>query len=116
MNPSVKCLLAAILVEAATADAQQKPRAQDLNVPIAGTRGTLNAITDVPGVEVGHTTLISGEGRRVVGRGPVRTGVTVVFPRGKTSGDPVFGAWFTLNGNGEMTGTTWLEESGLLEG
>ena len=94
----------------------QKPRAQDLNVPIAGTRGPLNAITDVAGVEVGHTTLISGEGRRVVGRGPIRTGVTVVHPRGKASADPVFGAWFTLNGNGEMTGTTWLEESGLLEG
>src|SRR5687768_17965294 len=116
MSPTMQCLLAAILLAPATADAQQKPRAQDVNAPIAGTRGPLNAITDVPGVEVGHTTLISGEGRRVVGKGPVRTGVTVVFPRGKASGDPVFGAWFTLNGNGEMTGTTWLEESGVLEG
>src|SRR6185369_6906482 len=68
------------------------------------------------GVEVGHTTLISGSGRLVVGQGPIRTGVTVVHPRGKRSADPVFGAWFTLNGNGEMTGTTWLQESGILEG
>ena len=94
----------------------QKPRAQDLGVPLEGTRGAGNAITDVAGVEVGHTTLISGSGKLVVGRGPVRTGVTVVHPRGKGSQDPVFGAWFTLNGNGEMTGTTWLEESGILEG
>jgi D-aminopeptidase len=93
-----------------------KPRARDLNLPIGGTPGPLDAITDVAGVEVGHTTLISGGGRLVVGRGPVRTGVTVVFPRGKGSADPVFGAWFTLNGNGEMTGTTWLQESGVLEG
>jgi L-aminopeptidase/D-esterase-like protein len=67
-------------------------------------------------VEVGHTTLISGGGRLVVGKGPVRTGVTVIHPRGKRNPDPVFGAWFTLNGNGEMTGTTWLQESGILEG
>jgi L-aminopeptidase/D-esterase-like protein len=92
------------------------PRARDLNLPIGGTPGALDAITDVAGVEVGHTTLISGGGRLVVGRGPVRTGVTVVFPRGRGSADPVFGAWFTLNGNGEMTGTTWLQESGVLEG
>ena len=83
---------------------------------IGGTPGALDAITDVAGVEVGHTTLISGSGRLVVGKGPVRTGVTVVHPRGKGSNDPVFGAWFTLNGNGEMTGTTWLQESGILEG
>ena len=95
---------------------QAKPRARDLGVPIDGTPGPLDAITDVRGVEVGHTTLISGSGRLVVGKGPVRTGVTVVHPRGKDSNDPVFGAWFTLNGNGEMTGTTWLEESGILEG
>ena len=68
------------------------------------------------GVEVGHTTLISGSGKLVVGKGPIRTGVTVVHPRGKSNPDPVFGAWFTLNGNGEMTGTTWLQESGILEG
>jgi L-aminopeptidase/D-esterase-like protein len=85
-------------------------------LPIGGTPGALDAITDVPGVEVGHTTLVSGAGRVVVGKGPVRTGVTVVLPRGKANPDPVFAAWFTLNGNGEMTGTTWVQESGLLEG
>ena len=96
----------------------QALRARDLGLDalIGGTPGPLGAITDVVGVEVGHTTLISGTGKLVVGRGPVRTGVTVVHPRGRTSSDPVFGAWFTLNGNGEMTGTTWLEESGILEG
>ncbi|MGQ0650098.1 MAG: DmpA family aminopeptidase [Gemmatimonadaceae bacterium] len=94
----------------------QKPREHDLRLPIGGTPGALNAITDVAGVEVGHTTLISGSGKLVVGKGPVRTGVTVVHPRGKTNADPVFGAWFTLNGNGEMTGTTWLQEGGILEG
>jgi len=93
-----------------------KPRARDLGIPIGGTAGPLDAITDVPGVEVGHTTLIAGEGRLTIGKGPVRTGVTVIHPRGKTSNDAVFSAWFTLNGNGEMTGTTWIEESGFLEG
>ncbi|HEY7567483.1 MAG TPA: P1 family peptidase [Gemmatimonadaceae bacterium] len=93
-----------------------KPRARDLGIPIGGTAGPLDAITDVAGVEVGHTTLISGDGRLTVGKGPVRTGVTVIHPRGKTSNDPVFSAWFTLNGNGEMTGTTWVQESGFLEG
>jgi D-aminopeptidase len=96
--------------------AQAKPRARDLGVPFDGTPGPYNAITDVKGVEVGHTTLISGSGKLVVGQGPVRTGVTAVLPRGKDSTDPVFGAWFTLNGNGEMTGTTWLEDSGFLDG
>jgi L-aminopeptidase/D-esterase-like protein len=96
--------------------AQPKPRARDLGVPFDGVPGTNNAITDVKGVEVGHTTLISGSGNLVVGQGPVRTGVTAVLPRGKDSTDPVFGAWFTLNGNGEMTGTTWLEDSGFLDG
>ena len=95
-----------------------KPRARELGISalIGGTPGALDAITDVSGVEVGHTTLVGGSGRLVVGRGPVRTGVTAVHPRGKGSTDPVFGAWFTLNGNGEMTGTTWLQESGVLEG
>ena len=94
----------------------QKPRERDLKLPIGGAPGPLDAITDVAGVEVGHTTLIAGSGKLVVGTGPVRTGVTVIHPRGKANADPVFGAWFTLNGNGEMTGTTWLQESGLLEG
>lgn len=97
--------------------AQGRVRARDLGVPFDGTPGPLNAITDVQGVEVGHATLISGSGRLVVGRGPVRTGVTAVLPRGKARvADPVFAAWFSLNGNGEMTGTTWIEESGYLEG
>jgi D-aminopeptidase len=94
--------------------AQTKPRARDLGVPFDGTPGPLNAITDVKGVEVGHTTLISGEGPHKAG--VVRTGVTAVLPRGKDSNDPVFAGWFTENGNGEMTGTTWVEESGFLEG
>jgi L-aminopeptidase/D-esterase-like protein len=95
-----------------------RPRARDLGLTplIGGQSGPLDAITDVKGVEVGHTTIISGDGRLIVGKGPVRTGVTVVHPRGRRNADPVFGAWFTLNGNGEMTGTTWLAESGILEG
>jgi D-aminopeptidase len=106
----------ALVAATSSAVAQSLPRAAELGIPVAGTPGPLNAITDVTGVEVGHTTLISGEGRLVQGSGPVRTGVTVTHPRGKQSADAVFGAWFTLNGNGEMTGTTWLEESGVLEG
>jgi D-aminopeptidase len=94
--------------------AQTKPRARDLGVPFDGTPGPLNAITDVKGVEVGHATLISGEGPEKAG--VVRTGVTAVLPRGKDSNAPVFAGWFTENGNGEMTGTTWVEESGFLEG
>lgn len=92
----------------------KKPRARDLGISFRGTPGPHNAITDVPGVEVGHTTLIHGEGKLVVGQGPVRTGVTAVLPRGKTY-QPVFAGSYTLNGNGEMTGTAWLEESGFLE-
>jgi D-aminopeptidase len=105
-----------VLALSAFVFAQSRPRARDLGVPFDGTPGPNNAITDVAGVEVGHTTLISGEGKLKVGAGPVRTGVTAVLPRGKTSTDAVFGAWFTLNGNGEMTGTTWLEDSGFLDG
>ena len=104
------------LCAAATIDAQPKPREHDLRLPIGGTPGRLNAITDVAGVEVGQVTLIAGSGKLVVGKGPVRTGVTVVFPRGRDNADPVFGSWFALNGNGEMTGTTWIQESGYLEG
>ena len=105
-----------LILLSSVAYAQTKPRARDLGVPFDGTPGPFNAITDVKGVEVGHTTLISGSGKLKVGEGPVRTGVTAVLPRGKNSLDPVFGAWFSLNGNGEMTGTTWLEESGFLDG
>jgi L-aminopeptidase/D-esterase-like protein len=97
------------------AEGQDEIRARDLGIPFAGTPGPLNAITDVAGVTVGHTTLISGDGKLVVGSGPVRTGVTAIHPRGKTY-DPVFAGWYALNGNGEMTGTTWVEESGFLEG
>lgn len=109
------CLLgAAALVTAVSA--QPKKRARELGVPLDGAPGPWNAITDVPGVEVGMTTLISGEGKLVVGKGPVRTGVTAILPRGKEATQPVYAAWFTLNGNGEMTGTTWVEESGFLGG
>jgi L-aminopeptidase/D-esterase-like protein len=105
-----------LLLAPALVTAAGKPRARDLGIPFDGTPGPLNAITDVSGVEVGHTTLISGDGKLEVGRGPVRTGVTAILPRGKASADPVFAGWFSLNGNGEMTGTTWVEESGFLEG
>ena len=93
-----------------------QPRARDLGVPFDGTPGRFNAITDVTGVEVGHTTLISGSGALKVGVGPVRTGVTAILPRGKDSNDAVFAGWFTENGAGEMTGTIWLEDSGFLDG
>ncbi|HKW98991.1 MAG TPA: P1 family peptidase [Bryobacteraceae bacterium] len=94
-----------------------RPRARAAGVPLDGTPGALDAITDVAGVEVGHSTIIQGDGKLVVGVGPVRTGVTAILPRGQASeaGEPVFAAWFSLNGNGEMTGTTWVEESGFLE-
>jgi D-aminopeptidase len=111
---AIRSLLLFALLPASLAG-QERPRAHQLGIEPGGIRGPLNAITDVAGVEVGHTTLISGSGSLNVGRGPVRTGVTVVLPRGKNSSDPVFGAWFTLNGNGEMTGTTWVQESGFIE-
>ncbi len=92
-------------------------RARDLGIPFEGTAGKFDAITDVPGVEVGYTTLISGDGRLEVGKGPVRTGVTAILPRGRASlNDPVYAGFFNMNGNGEMTGTAWVEESGFLEG
>jgi len=98
-----------------TVQAQSKPRARELGVPFAGEAGPLNAITDVAGVAVAHVTLVEGDGPLRVGQGPIRTGVTAILPRGKTF-SPVFAAWYSLNGNGEMTGTTWVEESGFLEG
>ena len=100
---------------ASAVHSQTPPRARDLGVDFDGIPGPLDAITDVKGVEVGDTTLISGDGPLVVGVGPVRTGVTVVFARGKADTDPVYAGWFAQNGNGEMTGTTWVEESGFLE-
>ena len=101
-------LLCFVIMSAFAADAQPKPRARALGIPFEGTPGALDAITDVPGVEVGHRTLISGDS--------VRTGVTAIWPRGKRSNDPVFGGWFSQNGNGEMTGAHWIEESGFLDG
>ncbi len=94
----------------------QKPRARDLGIPFEGTPGRFNAITDVEGVEVGHATIVRGSGELVIGEGPVRTGVTAIWPRGRDESAPVYAAWFTLNGNGEMTGTTWVRDSGLMEG
>jgi D-aminopeptidase len=109
-------LCGALLAFAPAVLAQGTPRARDLGVPFDGTPGPLNAITDVAGVEVGQTTIVRGNGKRVIGRGPVRTGVTAILPRGRARGDTLFAGWFALNGNGEMTGTTWVEESGFLEG
>jgi L-aminopeptidase/D-esterase-like protein len=113
------CLIVLFVMMIASHDvtAQKKPRARDLGVPFDGTPGQFNAITDVKGVEVGHSTIITGEGKLQVGVGPVRTGVTAILPRGKDSNNtPSFAGWFSMNGNGEMTGTTWVEESGFLEG
>jgi L-aminopeptidase/D-esterase-like protein len=117
MAKAAATLLLLAGLEARVSFGAPKPRARELGVAFEGTPGPGNAITDVAGVEVGHTTLISGEGKLEVGKGPVRTGVTVVLPRGKDSNnDAVFAGWFSQNGNGEMTGTTWIEESGYLEG
>ena len=124
----VLVLVFAIALDARAREPQKSPppkpvtiskvvRARDLGISFEGTPGELNAITDVPGVEVGYTTLISGDRKLEVGKGPVRTGVTAILPRGKASiDDPVYAGFFSLNGNGEMTGTAWVEESGFLEG
>jgi D-aminopeptidase len=112
-------ILFALLVMPKTLPGQNSsapsPRARDLGIPFDGTPGAFNAITDVPGVEVGYKTLISGEGRLTVGKGPVRTGVTAILPRGKGNMKSVFAGYFAGNGNGDMTGTHWIEESGVLE-
>jgi L-aminopeptidase/D-esterase-like protein len=116
-HSSISIALAFVLCPTMTLAQNAAPvRARDLGVPFDGMPGPLNAITDVGGVEVGLTTLIRGDGALKVGEGPVRTGVTTIFPRGKKNSDPVYAGWFSLNGNGEMTGTTWVEESGFLEG
>lgn len=108
--------LAVIVVAAQSAHAAEgSPRARDLGVPFDGTPGPDNAITDVAGVEVGMKTLISGEGALVRGKGPIRTGVTAIFPRGKKDERAVFAGFFAGNGNGDMTGTHWIDESGVLE-
>jgi len=111
-----KVVVLVVILSSSMLISQTKPRARDLGVPFDGAPGPYNAITDVKGVEVGHATLISGDGKLVVGQGPIRTGVTAIHPRGKNSNDAVFAAWFTLNGNGEMTGTTWVDDSGFLNG
>jgi len=117
MLPRISFPVLILLAAAVPGDPGEKPRARDLGVPFDGTPGALNAITDVAGVAVGHSTIVNGEGALEVGKGPVRTGVTAIRPRGEASVDtPVFAGWFSLNGNGEMTGTTWIEESGFLEG
>src|SRR5204863_3208497 len=123
-RPVAITALLALALSAASATAadpaaavKPRPRARDLGVPFDGTPGPLNAITDVDGVLVGHTTLVAGSGKLVVGKGPVRTGVTAVLPRGFASMQRFsFAGWYSQNGNGEMTGTTWVEESGFLEG
>ncbi len=108
-------LLAALLLLPAIAAAQvRSERARDIGIPLEGTPGRLDAITDVPGVTVGHLTIVRGSGKLVVGKGPVRTGVTAIFPRGKDDLGPAFAGWFSLNGNGEMTGTAWIDDYGLL--
>jgi D-aminopeptidase len=115
--PVVLALLAALAAPCGATAAGAHPRARDLGIPFDGNPGPLNAITDIDGVLVGHTTLISGSGKLVVGKGPVRTGVTAVLPRGAASQQRFsFAGWYAQNGNGEMTGTTWVEESGFLEG
>ena len=110
-----KLSLLALLLLIQTFIQAQKPRARDIGIPFDGTTGKFNAITDVKGVEVGYSTIISGEGKNIRGKGPVRTGVTAILPRGRNN-NPVYANWYTLNGNGEMTGTTWVTESGFLEG
>ena len=104
------------LVLAAPLAAQTRPRGRDLGIPFPGNTGPNNAITDVPGIAVGHVTLIEGEGKLIPGKGPVRTGVTAILPRPKGNWDPVFAATFNLNGNGDMTGINWIKESGFMEG
>jgi L-aminopeptidase/D-esterase-like protein len=114
---SIKSLASISLLLCVASDGvAQRPTAVELGIPTVWPRGEFNAITDVAGVEVGFTTLISGNGPLRVGEGPVRTGVTVVLPRGRAAGDTVFAGWFSLNGNGEMTGTTWIEQSGRMKG
>ena len=112
-------LLLALLCAAAmvfSSKAQTQPRGRDLGIPFSGQTGSLNAITDVAGIAVGHVTLIEGEGRLVPGKGPIRTGVTAILPRPRGNWDPVFAATFNQNGNGDMTGINWIKESGFLEG
>ena len=109
-------VVALVLIAVSPTDTQTRPRGRELGIPFPGTPGPLNAITDVPGIAVGHVTLIEGEGRLVPGKGPIRTGVTAILPRPRGNWDPVFANTFNLNGNGDMTGINWIKESGFLEG
>ncbi|HEX7294808.1 MAG TPA: P1 family peptidase, partial [Pyrinomonadaceae bacterium] len=104
------------LIVATSLAAQTRPRGRDLGIPFSGNTGPNNSITDIPGIAVGHVTLIEGEGKLIPGKGPIRTGVTAILPRPKGNWDPVFAATFNLNGNGDMTGINWIKESGFLEG
>lgn len=116
LNSSLKAIYLFIsLLILSNVTYSQKTRARDIGIPFPGTPGKYNAITDVAGVEVGYSTIITGTGKNHIGKGPVRTGVTAIFPNGKVNHHPVFANWYTLNGNGEMTGTTWITESGFLE-
>ena len=117
-NPALirLALFALVTTTPGTATSADGARARDLGIPFIGEPGPLNAITDVAGVEVGQVTLVEGSGALKVGEGPVRTGVTSIHPRGRASTEAVFAGWFTLNAAGEMTGTTWLGERGLIEG
>ncbi len=112
----ITSILFLLIAQCDLAYAQETTRARDLGIPFEGTPGVYNAITDVAGVEVGHTTITRGNGGLKTGQGPVRTGVTALHPRGKNSISPVFGGWFALNASGEMTGTSWLSERGLIDG
>lgn len=112
---SLLCEPTPLLAQSASAHHASEPRARDIGIPFDGTTGPFNAITDVAGVEVGFKTLISGEGKLIIGKGPVRTGVTAILPRGKDGKAGVFAGFFSGNGNGDMTGTHWIEESGVLE-
>lgn len=116
LNPRRFLVVLPVILCASIASADTTTRARDLGIPFRGSPGPLNAITDVAHVEVGHTTLISGDGAVTRGKGPIRTGVTVIHPRGKESLQGVYSGWFTLNASGEMTGTTWLAERGLIDG
>ncbi len=111
----LSALCAGLLCINLSAQEIKKPRARDLGIPFSGTPGVNNSITDVPGLLVGYKTLIEGEGILKPGVGPVRTGVTVILPKGKTD-DSYAAAWFNLNGDGEMTGLPYIEDYGTNSG
>jgi D-aminopeptidase len=112
MSIRVALLLIPMVALATPLDARQ--RARELGIPFEGTPGPLNAITDVPGFEIGMATIVEGDGPLVVGEGPVRTGVTAIWPRGRSSEEGSFASWYTLNGNGEMTGAIYIQDHGWL--